>query len=444
MNLIRYIIILVPLMAVEIMAQNQLLTQKLLGGAYKGSKDNRIQVTVANQFSMPDSATDCGYHAFYNGLAIAYLVKAAPGDLQHGLARFGDTQAAADARVAVFGTPDSAWRKAVAEIRADRKATKPLREALSNAINPTLDVKERTAIQNVIKRAALAIARESHSLNADSVAYRADADLIKRELKEALQASVEDKNVDLELKEVYQKLVQEGLEEYLNPQTVEFPVERDPATWLYSDEIVPLASHVASENLFDNSEHELKLFSLGDTIGSNQPLASELKIVDPEFKQLQKDMRDPSSNALAVILLYVKEGEIDPFAWVTSLKDWFFPPTVAQKMASETEESSKGHWITLVVNKVGPEVQYITADSGGNASRLDDKRVNEVITLLTGEKPKVHSKKTNVTFQRSAANSWRQWQKPFKIALSTAVMVAACLFIARTMNKEGQKAKKNS
>ena len=98
----------VPLLVLRIEPQQQMLTRALLGEAYKASHDNRVQVTVANQFSIPGSSTDCGYHALYNGFVLADLAQASSQkEISQCLSRLGST----DERKKIFVEPNSAWRK---------------------------------------------------------------------------------------------------------------------------------------------------------------------------------------------------------------------------------------------------------------------------------------------------------------------------------------------
>ena len=318
---------------------------------------------------------------------------------------------------------------------------------LIKTIDPFLSLDEREGAKSIIRNVASDLATKGDLVQESFVDYRISADLVQAKLRHGIQSKLEDDTVSDKMMEVYLKFSRGDIDPFVNIGDIRLTVERDPASWLFSDEMTKLSNHSSSNRFFKTCLEAYNLFVLGDDLGLNQPIASDEKTKGAHFKQLQADMQNPNSNVLAVILLYTKEG-FDFFDWIepiTSRFSWLKQTkTEAEAMDSATSSASEGHWITLVVNKIGANTQFITADSGGNKSRLNDKRVNEVIALLTDKKAEFQSKEPKMTSQRSAGNSWRQWQKPVKIILSTAAMVAACLFIARTMNKEGQKAKKNS
>ncbi len=233
--------------------------------------------------------------------------------------------------------------------------------------------------------------------------------------EEMVKRIATDKNTQKKL-QFYQTIRAETLAKYLEIKDIEITLEPDSGTWIDAKEINDLSTSKATFRKFfeadekqEQGDSSLPVITIGDSPEAKISMAQDAAVrIEGEFSELTKKLTQ-DSNHLALILVY--EPLSNSSSTVSSASgddsgsfflDWFIPsflrssqPMKQQQLSDQSHQSDadyynsaskeKGHWFTLVVNKVGKELQFLVTDSWKNTDRLNDRRITEIIKLLKGE-----------------------------------------------------------
>lgn len=282
---------------------------------------------------------------------------------------------------------------------------------------------------NIIRNSGSKLITENPAVrDGDSFIYTIPIDTTK----EALFATI--KKLKLESagnkKEKTCALALAYMNKLIAPPLINFSVNTD-TDWLDASDIKALWEIGDQLDLFaDTTLANVPLFTLGDRIGATEPLSQDSTADDKDFKQLQEALRRDDGNAKAILVLYLKkhcsnESSWFPFSsWFSSTPKFNGVRSEAEIIAAETRASSKGHWVSMVVNKVGRDIQFLLADSGNNNNLLDVERIHEAKALLLGPDYAV----TNTTIPQTTFEA--TWPT-IKIVLIIAVVVIICLIIKK-------------
>ncbi len=71
-------------------------------------------------------------------------------------------------------------------------------------------------------------------------------------------------------------------------------------------------------------------------------------------------------------------------ATYSTLQDWL--SLISRARLYRPQQSVRGHWISLAVISLGGKRQYLVIDSGGNITRLYDKKVEQMIMLIENKR----------------------------------------------------------
>lgn len=417
---------------------------------------DRIQIHVTNQFEVPASETDCAYHALCNGLTIAQIIRSVRpekrAELLSSLTDFSKKKSL------LFGSQESSWKKTILERRALPqikselkyqllKALKVLQDAQEYAHNPergkanplhwipvsrggsvyfkvvckteeerTLFVKLEGIIDLVV--AELTSAKQISYFQDTTYAHETISTL----LEEILGTKLDENKKNLDDFAPYEALSDAGILSYFNLKNINIPYPSDPekGSWLTSAEIKVLLGEDYTKKCFEYGIEPAEVLILGDSQVANMPMKYDPALAQNDFKALRKKLAHPSDNALAVIVLFT------PF-----------------------EGSPKGHWYTLVVNKIGSHIQYILADSANDHPRLAEPRLDETIALLLG---KVEPENPPLEAIANQASAEAAPKKSFSfistdrlitvIMACAAIIIVACIVMLKQKN-DSKKRKKS-
>ncbi len=390
-------------------AQILLTKSNILKKYFVGGECNRLQLKVANQFKMTGSAADCGYHSVANGFAISQLLLSESNEERLNLfQRLRDR----NMKQKLFANIDSPWKQWIAAKRADGMASKQIQAYLKKSLrisgNPAfdkLDQKSKDQLLNGITNVGSKYPRHIRIQTCTNCfTYKISSPHILSYFKKQLEDLCEDIRIEMALEEKEEhrinkkekanicEILAQTLDSYFDFTDEEISIQISENAWLTPEEVVALAEaeepRLPANFKVRNSDSIITYtFSPGDNYQENG-----------EFAHLRKKLM-VSGNHLAIVLLY-EPGSSAPSTTseaceggiLNRIYSYFRPKssiaqTEAEIYAAGVQNNTNGHWITLVVNKVDKDIEFILANSGSNASRIYDRRVNELIRFLEGDKP---------------------------------------------------------
>lgn len=458
----------------------QLVTKELLGNQLAASSENMLQITVANQFSKPDYRADCGYHAPFNGMALAELAQANP-ERQKLLLRY---LASLEDKGELIGKLASPWKQHILKRRAHALAGRRIVDLLLKSLQGAELSKEKPneAIQyscndgswiafkeksetesasvallvDIIRNIGLELTKETSAQNNNTFVYSIPIHTIKEALHEAIKKEQLKFKSDRSKKEQTCDIALDNLDKLIASPDINFQITAD-TDWLEASDIKALWEN---RNLlplfFKDTLEDVRLFTLADRIGANVPLGQDSIVDDEDFIQLQETLSRDDSNAQAIVVLYLKELASDNsssheagwFSFITSLFSSTAPmqntetlKSDAEVMAAETKASSDGHWVSMVVNKVGKDIQFLLANSGSNGNLLNEKRVLEAKALLLAKTPQYIQAQQQILTQAASPQTRLESAWPtIKIVLIVAV-AAIIYFIIHKKQQDAAKKK---
>ncbi len=358
--------------------------------------DNQMQVRVPNQFTMPAGEASCGYQALYNGLALVDFVRSSEADRSAQLNKV----TLPEARLPLFGSSDTEWRKIVGAKRAEKLAKDPILEKLMEQVRGKrrilLNQKKRPsgqlqytfnndcyvqfdgleqqwqqdeldALMKFLTNVARTLSEKEHRKVGHDLVYR----LSRKEIEKAIHDEIPKES---ESQGVYSRLKKSNIiARYIRVSDIACVMPLDPGDWLAGDEIDKLIKHL----------HRHNVFIVGDSMSASARLSeSPLVFTNEKLTNFISAFQNPQGNALGAFIIYTKDPSLTDSLLSPFKKT---PETEAEMIQEEMESNDRGHWFTLVANKVGNQRQYILADSADNRVRIDDPRVLDVIELLEGE-----------------------------------------------------------
>ncbi len=389
------------------------LTKEDLGGLFvaQDAHDNRrIQIKSVAQSSTGDEelrGASCGYHAFRNGTLSAFAL-INKGEAQGALKELASQNHAHN----LFGTKSSPWRIEVGRVRNEPTARKVFRETVYNSLTfPDDDVLQE---YNFLIRCAREITVPALARPAvweDGFHYSVTkkevyASLIERLNKLALQGGQEQKQMSKAL--INNRTL---LDKYFNDDfSIDFTIDFEGVctradapkkllarvagdkygNWLQTDEMPTLVNAQRDSGILEK-EPTLFVATYGEDLGGDEHHA----FASEKFTQLYALIRETKNDCVGVVLVYLSGGSPSKggkpsivrkmFSWFGS---WFASKqnSFAQDAQEIQSVHDSGHWISLVVSRIKGDIRYYVHDSLGNANRLRNSRVNEIIDVLDGKK----------------------------------------------------------
>ena len=164
--------------------------------------------------------------------------------------------------------------------------------------------------------------------------------------------------------------------------------------WLDAYELQDLIKKVGNES-FSNDflvgiyGHILKgQFDPHKSLEQNSVQVKEFLSQRNEFFDSLIEQAHSRKDFVGGVLIYVElpVSLVDNIIAVVSgtLRDWLSLATWARVYRSQ--QNLHGHWIALVVVSAQGEHQYMVLDSAGNVSRLNDKKVDQVLMLVENKR----------------------------------------------------------
>ncbi len=407
------------------------------------------QWRVVNQMDVDEASTDCGYHALFNGLTIAeYIRNASPerrAQLLSWLTRFDakkkeffDPASVNHGDSSASGIPKSSWKRLIIAQRAKSRAKEDifnlLLRSLKGAVerkisddNPgarelyphiyhcmnqkdtwvSVDCTDQIEgylldkLPAIIQEAANVLTEAADEGDTSSVSFTLSVAAVREALSKALaeKASKALMGQEEEPIRMYEGLQSKGIDHFFDLEANGVKVPYGQGSWLNESEISSLLreNNVHTKATFITeppiSPANLNFFVIGD---SGEPIKEVFG--REKFKQLKVIMRDEEKNHVAIILIYEPgsstaqetsgSSRLERLPWplrsVTSLFISSNPSVSHNKLVAKFD---KGHWYTLVLNKVGKTCEFIVADSlsRDNKNRVNDPRVKEIIQELGEE-----------------------------------------------------------
>ncbi len=411
-----------------------LITGEIAGDLLHEKSEEKIkQFIVADQAAMKGSDADCGYHALSNGFALARLAQSLTKEEQE---IFLEWLRSEEKKNELFVTPESPWKSAVIEDRMRREAKKkvtyhllkslknaqevyeepqatPLKKVVpGDACNTWLvlscqnegEVKKVEGVMSLVRNLSIQLIDES-GLNAQKSSYvlsGKDAFTIlettleakSRPLGEWLMANSDDS--DLRMHQTYQDIFADTLKKYIDITDTEITASLDDGTWLDAQEILRLSTLKSTFKKFNvGKKNNIPILTIGDSPEARFSMAQDAAVrFGGQFTDLIEQLKRDGDH-LAIICMYEPLSSdshaSESFLWY----DWIIKkifgssntatrPIQSDQAYYSNASKVKGHWYTLLVNKVGQTVQFVLADSFRNEVRIKDKRVTEAINLLEG------------------------------------------------------------
>ncbi len=163
-----------------------------------------------------------------------------------------------------------------------------------------------------------------------------------------------------------------------------------PLSWLDSDDMEHLLDRVSAQYKCKLATYGCEMLARRSLMQSDADARQGMEgaICLPEsLKEFYTHYRK-QDQFVGVIGIYLQDYREDVFsrlltAIYATLYDWKVL-LYGGKDAYEQYVYSRtyGHWITLVVAKTGDDIFFVTTDSLGNAIRIDNEKIHEVVQLL--------------------------------------------------------------
>ena len=348
-----------------------------------------IQMNVANQ----RWGAKCGLNALFNGITIAQLAQSNSVQKVDILKKLKDF----DEREKLFGTDQCSWGRLVSIKRTQELIMSDIQEQIGlcikgsaciDTISSEHTVSDKIATYKLKNSKILAINTFEEqwkkeelmllltmltpfSRNVVDNCYQASneilfctasqADLF-RICYESLKKKYNDtKSPDKEKLEpiIAPLLENEGqrLHIYFDFKPIAVEKRLTGMDWAEQEELSAVIETLANKK---------SIFFVGDTLPAAFPLSQDQRFNDDTFKDFKKEFDKQESSLVGVFLMYICTG-----TYSADMSD-----------LQLNQANSHGHWYSIVANKVGPQVQYLLADSLGNPSRVHNRRFIELMNYL--------------------------------------------------------------
>ncbi len=433
----------VPTFARELRFQKQSSILTVPSSYRIAQQNNCLQLAVLKQGESTGGAASCGYQAYKNCAVIARLLLSSPeqqSQLLHELTSLSLVKN-------TFGSLTAPWRSAAILVKKREEIKRFMNEILDRLINQTYT--ELVGIgpdqSHVLSELKLVRANVVTFLVSRSLQIKldqVDPCIIDGEsLVYAFQAVLEQKSqngidyVELirPLEPIIKNLVFEITKNAIHERATGSSqgLSHDQGEWLHSDEMRAFIENecFASDSLFKGIEHVpvlvveegrssgletafLQINEGGTILEQAKKLFFDNDALTHLIMGYQREIQHKNELDHLLVKLATKEQERDFSAWDNELgRNGEAGPSMAFtrelnehfnnldliKLAVLTRDETThficpliirlpGHWISVVVNKVGKNRQYIIADSI-NSSRIYNDRIRMLIDFLEGKEP---------------------------------------------------------
>lgn len=261
------------------------------------------------------------------------------------------------------------------EREAYRSCIGTVAELLAN--NMPIEAQQATNISVTTQEIIAAFNDALEFKGRDDYRYQEPADLRRRALYNALRANPDKIGQYFpEIADIQIIVNNNGIMEPSTRMAGSFAEGFLPGEWLTSDEVNPLITRERASAFLNGIWQNVRILCVGDQ--GQGSLANQLRNADLYAGGVQ--VFAPHMTGHDTDNLYQREfidEDVQHFADSIRGTQGQLP------FVGIIILCVPGHWITIVVNKIHGEIQYILADSVG-ASRINDARVSELIALLEG------------------------------------------------------------